>query len=227
VAGLQISIESAVLSVESEYTEGIGNGRRRARLCRQLKHVDLSDAQKERCVTAILQRLETGHFSQNFKDELGLAVHLHPDRVHNIAISLMAHSKQYIARYATWLVNKIQVRQSCSVPRPRDISEVSARQRYVDPAFTSFYTAVDAARIAWLEARQQWFQTCAYADYWKRTPIAEDEKLRALSVVLSQAKAVLRNTRVELHAALLSTSDLIDRSSSNRRDSSDPAAKNA
>jgi hypothetical protein len=97
VAGLQISIDSAVIGVESEYTEGIGNGRRRARLCRQLKHAELSYAHKERCFTSILQRFETGRFSQNFKDELGLAVHLDTPRSYTIALSLLAHPKQYIA----------------------------------------------------------------------------------------------------------------------------------
>jgi hypothetical protein len=76
MSDLQVSVEALVICVENDSTEDKGNGRRRAKVCRRLKHVEMTIEQKERCLTVILRRLAAGNFSQNFKDELGLAVHL-------------------------------------------------------------------------------------------------------------------------------------------------------
>ena len=43
MSDLQISVEGAVAGIENSSTEDIGNGRRRARLSRRLKHMQLSN----------------------------------------------------------------------------------------------------------------------------------------------------------------------------------------
>jgi hypothetical protein len=223
LSGLQFSVEAAVDSVENNSTEDIGNGRRRARLCRRLKHVELSAEQTERCLTVILQRLATGDFSQNFKDEIGLAVHLDSARTFKVALSLIEHPKQYIAKYATWIINKIQVREVCAVSQPIAVSctESPAKVRYVEPALAAHHAAAEAARIAWLAKRREWADAeialwgTKNAMKWVRAPYQaghldemqaiEQTKLRQLSSALSQAKKDLHKARFILQCARLNS----------------------
>src|SRR5882672_7709706 len=70
-----IAIEWCVTFVEAE-THGIGHGRVRAKMARRLKHCRLSKHQRSRLVQVILNRLVEGRFSEQFKDQLRLALQL-------------------------------------------------------------------------------------------------------------------------------------------------------
>ena len=191
--------------------------------------MQLSAEQAQRCLTVILQRLVAGKFSQNFKDELGLAVHLDPARTFKVAHSLLGHPKQYIAKYAAWVINKIQVREVCAVPQPSVTfgAESSARVRYVEPALATHHAAAEAARIAWLAKRQEWAEAeCALwgtknamklirapqqADHLAKLEADETTRLLESSAALSQAKKDLRNARFALQSARLNICNELDK----------------
>jgi hypothetical protein len=191
--------------------------------------MQLSAEQAERCLTVILQRLMAGKFSQNFKDELGLAVHLDPARTFKVGHSLLEHPKQYIAKYAAWVINKIQVREVCAVPQPSVTfgAESSARARYMEPALATYHAAADAARIAWLAKRQEWAEAeCSLwgtknamkwvrvpqqADYLEKLKADEITRLRELSAALSQAEKDLRKARFALQSARLKICNELDK----------------
>jgi hypothetical protein len=229
LSDLQISVKGAVAGIENSSTEDIGNGRRRARLSRRLKHMQLSAEQAERCLTVVLQRLVAGNFSQNFKDELGLAVHIDPARTFKVGHSLLGHPKQYIAKYAAWVINKIQVRAVCAVPQSSVTfgAGSSAKVRYVEPALVAYYAEAEAARIAWLVKRQAWADAeCALwgtknAMKWIRAPQQADHlekleadeitRLRESSAASSQAKKDLHNARFALQSARLKICNELDK----------------
>src|SRR5262249_18018138 len=57
-------------------TEGLWHGRARAMMCRRLKHCELTPDQRRQLVSCITERLATGNFSEQFRDQLRLALHL-------------------------------------------------------------------------------------------------------------------------------------------------------
>src|SRR4051794_12279788 len=69
------AIEQCVGFVEAE-TLGYWHGRARAMMARRLKHCPLTPQQQERLVDAVLQRLASGRFSEQFKDQLRLALQI-------------------------------------------------------------------------------------------------------------------------------------------------------
>lgn len=68
-------VETCVRFVCAE-TANLWHGRGRAMICRRLKHIPLARNQKDRLVERILHRLATGQFSEQFRDQLRLALHL-------------------------------------------------------------------------------------------------------------------------------------------------------
>jgi hypothetical protein len=86
-------------------TRGIGHGRVRAMMCRRLKHCDLGKDQRQLLVDCILRRLETGKFSEQFRDQLRLAMHLEQKQTFERARNCLTHnSKVHIGRLATWVI---------------------------------------------------------------------------------------------------------------------------
>lgn len=75
--GTADALERCVRFVCAE-TEGLWHGRGRAMMCRRMKHVDLSRDQRSGIVTASLRRLASGHFAEQFRDQLRLAILLDP-----------------------------------------------------------------------------------------------------------------------------------------------------
>src|SRR4051794_8439284 len=63
------AVEQCVRFVEAE-TLGHWHGRARAMMARRLKHYSLTPQQQGRLVDAILERLASGRFSEQFKDQL-------------------------------------------------------------------------------------------------------------------------------------------------------------
>jgi hypothetical protein len=99
------AVEMCILFVEADTLRGVaGHGRVRARMCRRLKHCTLSPSQSQRLVSCIMERLDSGNFSQQFKDQLRLALHLDVRTTLAVALASCKDSRDYVRRYAEWIV---------------------------------------------------------------------------------------------------------------------------
>jgi hypothetical protein len=78
------------------------HGRGRAMMCRRLKHLELSRKQSSQLVEAILERLVSGRFSEQFRDQLRLALHL--DRRGTLVTARRGakSEKAHVRRYSEW-----------------------------------------------------------------------------------------------------------------------------
>lgn len=85
-------------------TKGLWHGRARAMMCRRLKHCALGRAHRTVLVGCISGRLESGQFSEQFKDQLRLALHLDPQRTIAAAGNALKSDKPYVRRYAEWVI---------------------------------------------------------------------------------------------------------------------------
>ncbi len=97
------AIEVCIQFVEAN-TEGIWHGRARAMMCRRLKHCTLCPKQRQRLVFCLAERLHSGHFSEQFKDQLRLALHLDVPTTLAVALACRADSRNYVRRYAEWIL---------------------------------------------------------------------------------------------------------------------------
>ncbi|MBI3879215.1 MAG: hypothetical protein HY301_04025 [Verrucomicrobia bacterium] len=98
------AIEECIAFIEAE-SRGVWHGRARAMMARRLKHCRLSQPQRTRVVRAILNRFVGGHFSEQFKDQLRLALRLAPERAFTVARSCQGAAAGHIRRYATWILS--------------------------------------------------------------------------------------------------------------------------
>src|SRR5512146_1643852 len=85
-------------------TMKLWHGRGRAMMCRRLKHIPLARNQKERLVECILHRLTTGQFSEQFRDQLRLALHLDREGTLSAATRALESEKPHVKRYSRWVV---------------------------------------------------------------------------------------------------------------------------
>jgi hypothetical protein len=97
------AVETCVRFVIAEST-GHWHGRARAMICRRLKHIELELSQREMLVECITARLASGRFSEQFRDQLRLALALDPEKTYACARAGAASAKPYIRRYATWVL---------------------------------------------------------------------------------------------------------------------------
>jgi hypothetical protein len=102
--GTPDALERCVRFVCAE-TEGVWHGRGRAMMCRRMKHVDLSGDQRSGIVSAILQRLASGHFAEQFRDQLRLAIHLDPANTFTLARCALKSEKDHVRRLAHWVLS--------------------------------------------------------------------------------------------------------------------------
>lgn len=86
-------------------TEGLWHGRARALMCRRLKHIALSKKQSAQLVECISHRFTTGAFSEQFKDQLRLALSLDADLVFKVAVNSQASLVPHVRRYAAWVLS--------------------------------------------------------------------------------------------------------------------------
>jgi hypothetical protein len=101
----QAAIDRCVLFVLAE-TRGLWHGRARAMMCRRLKHCTLGTAQCGELVVAITARLEAGAFSEQFRDQLRLAMHLDYQRTIEVCRNILASPRRlYVRRYAQWALS--------------------------------------------------------------------------------------------------------------------------
>jgi len=104
LAGEPDSVEKAVRFVCTE-TINLWHGRGRAMMCRRMKHITLSREQQGRLVAAILDRLANGTFSQQFKDQLRLAMHLDSKGTSTLAKRVLKSDKEHVRRFAAWVLS--------------------------------------------------------------------------------------------------------------------------
>lgn len=85
-------------------TKGTWHGRARALMCRRLKHCTVEIEHRTELVTAILRRLVTGEFSEQFKDQLRLALHLNATATLSACRMARDSERDHVRRYAAWLL---------------------------------------------------------------------------------------------------------------------------
>jgi hypothetical protein len=100
-----VAIEWCVTFLEAE-TFGVGHGRARARMARRLKHCSLSIRQKSRLVKVIVDRLVEGRFSEQFKDQLRLAMQIDPQATFDAARKCRDATVAHVRRYAQWVLER-------------------------------------------------------------------------------------------------------------------------
>lgn len=98
------AIEHCVLFVIAE-TRGFWHGRARAMMCRRLKHCELGQQHRAQLVEAITSRLATGLFSEQFKDQLRLAMHLDFQQTVGACREIVISAPRlHVRRYAQWVL---------------------------------------------------------------------------------------------------------------------------
>jgi hypothetical protein len=97
------AVEECIGFVEAD-TTGIWHNRARAMMARRFKHCHLSEPQRTRIVHAVLDRFESGRFSEQFKDQLRFALFAARRRVFTIARSCQGAAVEHVRRYAAWVL---------------------------------------------------------------------------------------------------------------------------
>ncbi len=97
------AVKECIRFIEAE-TFGLWHGRARAMMARRLKHCTLTAAQRERLVKAMLGRFVSGRFSEQFKDQLRLALHLDPGAALAAARRSVGAGRAHVRRYAGWVL---------------------------------------------------------------------------------------------------------------------------
>ena len=98
------AVEECIAFIETE-TIGRWHGRARAKMARRLKHCRLSQPQRTRVVRAILDRLVSGRFSEQFKDQLRFVLHVAPESAFTAARRCQAKAAEHVRRYANWVLS--------------------------------------------------------------------------------------------------------------------------
>ena len=87
-------------------TKGVWHGRARAMMCRRLKHCEIPPNLRQQLVNCITDRLASGSFSEQFDDQLRLAIRLDRKRTFEVAHRcLTSTSKEHVRRFAEWVIN--------------------------------------------------------------------------------------------------------------------------
>ena len=97
------AVEKCVEFVLAE-TEGLWHGRARAMMCRRLKHCEITAEQRRQLVACITERLALGNFSEQFYDQLRLAMYLDQKRVEVAHKCLSGVPKDHVRRFAIWIL---------------------------------------------------------------------------------------------------------------------------
>ena len=97
------AVETSIKFIESNSQDG-GHGRVRALMCRRLKHCTLTPQQCTRLVRYVVERLYTGAFAQQFKDELRLILALDAQALFEAALESRTDEREYVRRHAEWIL---------------------------------------------------------------------------------------------------------------------------
>lgn len=96
----------AVVFVSTE-SFGMWHNRARAKLCRHFKNHPPTEEEKKRMVDVIIDRLISGKFSEQFKDQLAMAIRFAPNRMTEAASVAFVSPKDYVRRYGAWIQNAL------------------------------------------------------------------------------------------------------------------------
>ena len=99
-----VMVQSCVDFILAE-TQGLWHGRARALMCRRLKHCPLGRTHRTALVRCITGRLASGSFSQQFKDQLRLALHLDPHQTLATSHACLQSPRAHVRRYAAWTIS--------------------------------------------------------------------------------------------------------------------------
>ncbi|WP_156920026.1 hypothetical protein [Comamonas composti] len=97
-------IERAVQFMLAD-TQGLWHGRARAMISRRLKHCSLGRTHRTQLFECITGRLSSGQFSEQFKDQLRLAMHLDLARTLEVCKKAIGSKKLHVQRYAPWALS--------------------------------------------------------------------------------------------------------------------------
>ncbi len=97
------AMECCIAFVLAE-SKGLWHGRARAMMCRRLKHCELGQDHRTKLVACILDRLRSGAFSEQFKDQLRLALHLDPGQTRAACDQALSSARPHVRRYAAWVI---------------------------------------------------------------------------------------------------------------------------
>ena len=87
-------------------TQGLWHGRGRALMCRRMKPVALSRAQRWRLVRASFQRLASGHFAEQCRDQRRLAIQVAQAAPFQVARCAFKSAKDSVRRLAPWVLSR-------------------------------------------------------------------------------------------------------------------------
>ena len=102
------AVERCVEFVVAE-TRGLWHGRARAMMCRRLKHCTLGRTHRTELLSCITGRLASGSFSEQFKDQLRLAMHIDSRETLQVCRKCLGSRKPHVRRYAEWALSLEQV----------------------------------------------------------------------------------------------------------------------
>jgi uncharacterized protein (DUF2236 family) len=80
-------------------------------MCRRLKHCQLTPDEERALVNRITQRLAAGTFSEQFRDQLRLAIKLDTQTTLSVATQCLTAQKAHVRRLAAWVVNNVERRR--------------------------------------------------------------------------------------------------------------------
>jgi len=87
-------------------------------MCRMLKHCVVNPEQREQLVTCITGRLGAGNFSEQFYDQLRLAIRLDHQTTFAAARKFSSESpKDYVRRFSSWVLKHDKVNSSSDSSR--------------------------------------------------------------------------------------------------------------
>jgi hypothetical protein len=97
------AVDTAVAFFARE-SRGHWHNRARAKIARRLKHCALTPSQAACIVDAVISRLTSGRFTEQFDDQLRLALFLDQEKVQHSARQAIASDVQHVRRYAEWVL---------------------------------------------------------------------------------------------------------------------------
>ena len=101
------ALERCLEFIESR-SKGVWHDRARAKMCRRLKHIELTDIEKSRLLALILSRLREGDFAEQFRDMLRLAIAIDPGAVSAAGTELMADPRVFVRKQASWILSTLR-----------------------------------------------------------------------------------------------------------------------
>jgi hypothetical protein len=112
-------VERCVQFVLAE-THGLRHGRVRAMICRRLKHCELGRTHRTELVSCITNRLSLGNFSEQFKDQLRLSLHLDFEKTMKVSQGCLTSPMHHVKRYAEWVLSEEHLKSSSNPALKRD-----------------------------------------------------------------------------------------------------------